>query len=251
MASTMILILGLLLSVVSGQVMEGLVQLDKYSIDKVLGAFEFSLVKFDVGYPTGEKHKGFGTFALQSVALPNLLAAEVRVKDYGDKANQDVAERFGVSKEKAGLPETLLLRRVEGGMVEELARYGGDYTMASLRLFVASKTGLSITMEGCIKELDQLAQMFSQAGSKEEREKILFSAESWAKEAEDEETAKVYTKMMQSGLEEGVVAVERERARVTKIISDKASEKVKARMTKRLNVLSSFAPPVAFIKDEL
>ena len=44
---------------------------------QVLGAFEFSLVKFDVGYPTGEKHKGFGTFALQSVALPNLLAAEV------------------------------------------------------------------------------------------------------------------------------------------------------------------------------
>ena len=35
MASTMILILGLLLSVVSGQLMEGLVQLDKYSIDKV------------------------------------------------------------------------------------------------------------------------------------------------------------------------------------------------------------------------
>ena len=31
----------------------------------------------------------------------------------------------------------------------------------------------------------------------------------------------VYTKMMLSGLEEGVAAVERERARVTKIISDK------------------------------
>ena len=28
-----------------------------------------------------------------------------------------------MSKEKAGLPETLLLRRVEGGMVEELARW--------------------------------------------------------------------------------------------------------------------------------
>ena len=46
---------------------------------QVLGAFEFSLVKFDVGYPTGEKHKGFGSFALQSVGLPNLLAAEVRI----------------------------------------------------------------------------------------------------------------------------------------------------------------------------
>merc|ERR1719400_814081 len=108
--NTMILILGLL-SVVSGQVMEGLVQLDKSSIDKMLGAFEFSLLKFDVGYPTGEKHKSFGTFALQSVGLPNLLAAEVRIKDYGDKANQDVAERFGVSKEKAGLPETVLFKR--------------------------------------------------------------------------------------------------------------------------------------------
>ena len=34
MASTMILILGIL-SVVSGQIMEGMVQLDKFSIDKV------------------------------------------------------------------------------------------------------------------------------------------------------------------------------------------------------------------------
>ena len=35
------------------------------------------------------------------------------------------------------------------------------------------------------------------------------------------DNVQVYTKMMQSGLEEGVAAVERERARVTKIISDK------------------------------
>ena len=70
----------------------------------------------------------------------------MRIKDYGDKANQDVAERlvpmalstililqqlqlhshigrFGVSKEKAGLPETLLLKRLEGGSVEEVARW--------------------------------------------------------------------------------------------------------------------------------
>ena len=31
--------------------------------------------------------------------------------------------RFGVSKEKAGLPETLLLKRGEGGTVEEVARW--------------------------------------------------------------------------------------------------------------------------------
>ena len=43
----------------------------------MLGAFEYSLLKFDVGYPTGEKHNGFGAFALNSVSLSNLLAAEV------------------------------------------------------------------------------------------------------------------------------------------------------------------------------
>ena len=45
----------------------------------MLGAFEYSLLKFDVGYPTGEKHKGFGAFALNSVSLSNLLAAEVSI----------------------------------------------------------------------------------------------------------------------------------------------------------------------------
>ena len=62
--------------------LESICNLCKLSLSKimqVLGAFEFSLVKFDVGYPTGEKHKGFGSFALQSVGLPNLLAAEVRI----------------------------------------------------------------------------------------------------------------------------------------------------------------------------
>ena len=31
--------------------------------------------------------------------------------------------RFGVSKEKAGLPETVLFKRLEGGGVEEVARW--------------------------------------------------------------------------------------------------------------------------------
>ena len=134
---------------------------------QMLGAFEFSLLKFDVGYPTGEKHKGFGTFALQSVGLTNLLAAEVRIflsltlstmqcqsnTRWGSRItgtrptrmwlkgwclwhwaqfwycnncnyiHSPHIGRFGVSKEKAGLPETLLLKRLEGGSVEEVARW--------------------------------------------------------------------------------------------------------------------------------
>jgi len=245
------LLLPLLVSPAMGQVMEGLVHLDKYSIDKMLGVFEWSLVKFDVGYPTGEAHKGFGGLGRQVAGEANLLAAEVRIKDYGDKANQDVAARFGVRVEKEGLPETLLFARDQEGRVREAARYGGDYSLGSLRRFLASKTGVLVHLEGCIRELDLLVERYSKAATREEREKILFSAESWAKEKEEEDTAKVYVKMMAAGLaspQEGAGAVEREVARVSNILQDKASAGVRERMARRLNVLSTFslyspAPP--------
>ena len=180
----------------------------------MLGAFEFSLLKFDVGYPTGEKHKSFGTFALQSVGLPNLLAAEVNhLTDRLHMCNTFLGEDQGLrgqgqpgrgwevsgaqiciehdiehvehwdstpftstlaglvwAKRRLGCPRLCCSRgwrvggwrRWQGGTfnTQDLkwdheskmnVRYGGDYTMASLRLFLASKAGLSITMEGCIK----------------------------------------------------------------------------------------------------
>ena len=59
----------------------------------MLGAFEYSLLKFDVGYPTGEKHKGFGAFALNSVSLSNLLAAEVS-KSFKDNVFMKAREEY-------------------------------------------------------------------------------------------------------------------------------------------------------------
>ena len=183
-------------------------------LPQMLGAFEFSLLKFDVGYPTGEKHKSFGTFALQSVGLPNLLAAEVnQLTDRLHMRNIFLGEDQGLwgqgqpgrgwevsgaqiciehdiehvehwdstpftstlaglvwAKRRLGCPRLCCSRgwkvggwrRWPGGTfnTQDLkadheskmnVRYGGDYTMASLRLFLASKAGLSITMEGCIK----------------------------------------------------------------------------------------------------
>ena len=49
-----------LLSLVRAQVLDGAVQLDKFSFDKIVPKFPFSLVKFDAGYPSGDKHKNFG-----------------------------------------------------------------------------------------------------------------------------------------------------------------------------------------------
>ena len=64
--SGVIKVLVLLLSVLSfsrSQVIEGLLALDKMSFDKIVSRFQYSLVKFDVGFPTGEKHNNFGQLA--------------------------------------------------------------------------------------------------------------------------------------------------------------------------------------------
>jgi hypothetical protein len=44
-----------------------------------------------------------------------------------------------------------LFCRVEEGGFREVSRYGGDYTLHNLRLFLASKTGVFIPLEGCTR----------------------------------------------------------------------------------------------------
>ena len=66
--SRVIQVIVVLLSILSfsrSQVIEGLLALDKLSLDKIVNRFEYSLVKFDVGFPTGDKHNNFGQLAKQ------------------------------------------------------------------------------------------------------------------------------------------------------------------------------------------
>ena len=60
-----VILLSLLLGCSYCQVLEGLLPLDKISFDKITSKFEYSLIKFDVGYPTGEKHKTFGKLSTE------------------------------------------------------------------------------------------------------------------------------------------------------------------------------------------
>ena len=75
------------------------------------------------------------------------------MKDYGEKANQALAERFNVNHEKQNLPETVLFTTKDGGGLREVVRYGGDYSLDNLRLFISSKTGVYIKCDGCIKSV--------------------------------------------------------------------------------------------------
>lgn len=60
---------------------------------QVLSKFQSTLVKFDVAYPYGPKHDEFVKFAESVHNIDSLLVAEVGIKDYGDKDNEDLAKR--------------------------------------------------------------------------------------------------------------------------------------------------------------
>lgn len=51
-------------------------------------------MKIDVSYPYGEKHDEFVKLGLVYESVEDLLVAEVPVKDYGEKDNEDLAIRF-------------------------------------------------------------------------------------------------------------------------------------------------------------
>merc|ERR1711892_151551 len=238
------LVLACLVSLGISQSLEGLVQLDRTSFDKIVTKFEYSLIKFDIGFPApGDKHKNFGKVATQIGEVDNLFLGEVRIKNYGDKTNQDIADRFNVKKDEISLPETILFTTKDGALAE-MARYGGDYSVNNLRLFLSSKSGVYLKLDGCIKEMDTLAEKFSRATNKEDREKILFAAESWAREKGED--AMVYVKIMKASLDTGHEGVEKEMARVEKVMDNKASDKVIVKMARKLNVLNSF-----YVRDEL
>lgn len=64
------------------------------ALPQVLSKFKVSIVKFDVSYPYGEKHDAFVKLGSAYQYVDDLLVAEVPVRDYGDKDNEDLAIRF-------------------------------------------------------------------------------------------------------------------------------------------------------------
>ena len=95
----------------------GCTPLDTLTFDKMVDAFPAAIVKFDVAYPYGDKHEEFAKVSKDGSAAEDLFVGEVGIKDYGDKDNEDLGERFGVKKDD--YPVVFLFKRVEGGKREE------------------------------------------------------------------------------------------------------------------------------------
>jgi len=214
-----------------------------FFLTQVVSKFKATLVKFDVAYPYGEKHDEFSKVAESTRGVLDLLVAEVNVKDYGDKDNQDLAEKYEVKSKD--FPVLKLFRQG----VDEPETFKGEFKVDDIIAFVKTHTGVYIGLPGCIQEFDKIAEEFIKIRDPKKREELLKSAKDMAGKGletpKNTEYAQIYVKLMEKIIEKGDEFVKNEIQRVENIRKTKISVDKKEGLQKRLNILQ------AFVHDEL
>jgi len=173
----------------------GCTPLDSLAFDKVINAFPVSLVKFDVAYPYGDDHDEFAKISKDAKDVQNLFIGEVGIKDYGEKDNEDLAQRFDVKKED--YPVAILFTKGEDGSLKHV-KYKGKFTVADLKSFVRKHSGIYMTLVGCIEAFDKLADKLLAYSTIEEKKEVLKEAEvSWdkAEGPKNQKRAEIYVKI--------------------------------------------------------
>ncbi|CAG2164781.1 unnamed protein product [Oppiella nova] len=229
---------------------KGAIGLDSLTFDKVVSKFKASLVRFDTAYPYGEKQDEWVKVAADLKATPDLLVADVGIRDYGEKENQDLADRYAIKKDDFPVVKLFLNGDLEKAITFEDKEFKAD----RIKAFVRAKAGIKILLDSCLEEFDALAAKFTaEKVTKDKQKKVLESAkkaaDAVAKEA-DKKSANIYVKIMEKALERGVVFYESEKARVQNLLSGKVSDAKKKELLGRLNIIESFITTGA-AKDEL
>lgn len=223
----------------ASNICQGCVQLDSYSFEKVVSKFKAAVVKIDVAYPYGDKHEQFGKMSAALSSNPDILVAEVGVKDYGDKENVNIAERYKVVKED--YPVLLLFLKGEA----EPIRYKGEFVLEHMQRFVSSTSGLWVGLPGCLEAFDGLAKRFMATTSSSDRKEILRQAEDeWDKVSlgSERKSAEVYVKVMRKMIEKGDGFLMSELSRVDALRKGNLAKEKKEEMERRVNILLSFQP---------
>lgn len=60
----------------------------------MLQAFPCAIVKVDSSFPHGEKHGQWIQLAKDLSEVNDVLVGEIRIKEYGDRFNEDLALRY-------------------------------------------------------------------------------------------------------------------------------------------------------------
>lgn len=136
-----------------------------FLLSQVIPKFKAALIKFDVAFPYGGKHEQFATVATDTKDSQDLLIATVGVKDFGNKDNSDLAQRYNIKKED--YPVVLLFIQGKSEPIRFIPERDSDFTGEYLKRFVRSKSRVYLGLPGCVERLDKLAEEFKAANEKE------------------------------------------------------------------------------------
>lgn len=221
---------------------KGCVSLDQLNFDKIVPRFGAVLVKFDVAYPYGDKHEVFSKLAEELSASQDLIFAQVGIKDYGDKENEELAKKYGIKKDD--LPAIKLFTKNK--QVVEFSK-DRDWSLDTLRNFLRDNTNIFIGLPGCLEEFDKLAASFSKHKNSDETIQIAQDLLKNLENEVDQNSARFYIIVMEKIKENGTEFLESETKRLTKVIEAKISDIKKQELSRRINILRSFS----VVRDEL
>ncbi|CAH2233956.1 endoplasmic reticulum resident protein 29 [Pararge aegeria] len=226
----------------------GSVELNEYTFDKIVSKFGAALVKFDVAFPFGDKHDAFVALAKEAKDIDELLFADVGIKDYGERENEQLGRKYGATKDNIPVVKLFLKGKSEPIHFDDTKGFTSD----DLRRFVRENSGIYLSLPGCIRDLDVLAIKF-QGSAKEDREKILKETENIVEKLDTKDAAagKTYRTIMQKILEKGDEFIATEINRINKLLSGKVSNEKKKELASRINILQSFKFSSSNKKEEL
>merc|ERR1719273_713752 len=234
---------------------KGCTPLDELNFDKIVKRFEATLVKFDTAYAYGDKHEEFGKVAKDLAEIENVLTAEVGIKDYGEKDNSALGEKYGVKKEDFPVLFVFHKNKQTGEVEHHRFTDEDDFKADTIKTFIRQKAGIYLPLPGCIEEFDNFANRLLTATNAGEKGKVMAEAEkallAIPSESINKAKADIYIKIMRKIVKEGNEFADNEIKRVKKILKDgKIADAKKDLMEKRINVLRSFIQHDG-VKDEL
>ncbi|CAK0853872.1 unnamed protein product [Prorocentrum cordatum] len=219
----------------------GAVKLDNYTFDKVLAIPGHNfLVKFDKSYPYGELEDEFKLLCKLAYGVPQFMPAEVPIQEYGDKENEDLRERFGISKDD--FPTYYLFNDAN----KKGLKHSGSKTADHIALWLR-KNGVKMPSVGTIDELDALAQQFLKGGLKDET--ITAAKQLAESQFPTDKKAPTYAKIMQKVKDKGIGYISNELARVSKLMEGTLTPEKAAEMGDKVKILNVFKEHTG--KDEL
>lgn len=211
----------------------GALKLDNYTMDKILALPDHTtLVKFDQSYAYGEKEDEFKTLCKLAFAVPKFFIGEVPVQEYGDKDNDDLRERYKLTKDD--FPAFFLFNAAN----KDGLRYSGGIKADEIAAWLR-RNKVSMPAVGTIAELDAIAKQFMQDGMKPEQ---IQEAKKLAEgDYKTDRKAAMYVKIMEKVQDKGASYLETETKRVEKILAGKLTPEKMSEIKDKMTILAMFS----------